>query len=86
MTNPQKKQNSSTLNDVIVSHMFLVKQEVRKLIRSGVSKNEFDELVQIARGVEDAEAVVQIFNQSRFDTGRSQLSGVCDSRIASMEI
>ena len=47
MTNTQKKQNSSTLNDVIVSHMFLVKQEVRKLIRSGVSKNEFDELVQI---------------------------------------
>ena len=47
MTIIHKKKENSTRNEFIVSHMFLVKQEVRKLIRSGVSQNEFDELVQI---------------------------------------
>jgi len=47
MNSLQKNNFSSTRDEVIIAHMFLVKQEAYKLIRGGISQHEFDELVQM---------------------------------------
>ena len=42
-----KKKYSITINDAIVTHMYVVEQESRKILRRGVAHYEYDELYQL---------------------------------------
>ena len=42
-----KQQHTSTINDCIVEHMYIVEQEARKIIRRGIIHHEYNDLYQL---------------------------------------